>query len=320
MDNSFYSFEPKDLPQNVVHSFLVGGVAPRPIALVSTISKDGIPNLSPFSFFNAFGSNPPVVAFSASRRGKDGTLKDTYKNLVDTRECVINSVTSSIVEQINLASTEYPSDVDEWKKSGLTPIHSDIVKPFRAQESPFQMECKLFQIVSVGEDRGSANIAICEVVKFHLNKNIIDDGKINPMKIHHIGRNGGDFWTDVNENSLFHLRKPATNYNLGFDGLPDYIKNSKVFSANNLARLGLLEVAPDTSEAIEFIKEFELLPSTMEDFYQFQISGDLDKLLRSALFNSTEENILEITAKEFLQQNKILEAMLICIYSNSIKS
>jgi len=314
-----YSFEPKDQPQPLVHSFLVGGVAPRPIALVSTISRDGIPNLSPFSFFNAFGSNPPVVAFSASRRGKDGSLKDTYNNLVDTGECVIHAVTYPILEQINLASTEYPSDVDEWKKCGLTPVNSDIVKPFRAMESPFQMECKLFQLVNVGDHPGSANIAICEVVKFHVSESIMENGKINPAKIHHIGRNGSDYWSNINENALFRLRKPATKNNIGFDGLPDYIKNSKVFSANNLARFGLLETLPESDAAINYIKRFEPLESTISDFKEFQIFGDLDNMLRAALFNPDEQDILEITAREFLAQNQVLEAFYICMYSNSIK-
>ncbi|MBM2817210.1 MAG: Flavoprotein [Ignavibacteria bacterium] len=314
-----FSFEPKDQPQQVVQSFLVGGVAPRPIALVSTISKDRIPNLSPFSFFNAFGSNPPVVAFSASRRGRDGSLKDTYNNLIDTGECVINAVTFNILEQINLASTEYASEVNEWEKSGLTPIKSDIINPCLVQESPFRMECKLYQMVSVGINPGSANIAICEVLKFHVDEEIMENGKINPFKIHHIGRNGGDIWSNIDSNALFQLKKPTTNNNIGMNGLPDYIRNSPVFTANNLARLALLETTPDLERAYEFIKGYEPLKSSLSDFEQFRISGDLGKMLSSALFNiSNLENILELTAKEFLQQNRIKEAFLICMYNNHI--
>src|SRR5512135_3512319 len=154
--------EPKDVTVHEVHRLLLGGVGPRPIALVSTISREGILNLTPFSFFNAFGSNPPIIAFSPSRRGRNATLKDTYHNLMDNGECVVQSVTYPMVEQISLASTEYPPEVDEFEKSGLTPIYSDLVKPKRVKESPFQMECKLREMHSFGEGGSSANIAICE--------------------------------------------------------------------------------------------------------------------------------------------------------------
>ena len=315
-----FSFEPKDLPQQQVHSFLVGGVAPRPIALVSTISADGIPNLSPFSFFNAFGSNPPVVAFSASRRGRDASLKDTYNNMMATGECVINAVTQPILEQINLASTEYGSDINEWEKCGLSPIKSDIVKPSRAMESPFQMECKLYQMVNVGAGPASANIAICEVVKFHVSEDIMENGRIVPSKIHHIGRNGGDYWSDINEKSLFILKKPHTKNNIGFDGLPGYIRNSKIFSSNNLARFGLLETFPEIESANKFIEKFEPLNANISEFNNFQLNGDLDSMLRSALFNINEPDLMEITAREFLENYKIQEAFYICMYNNQLKN
>ncbi len=173
-------FTPKELPVPKVHQFLIGGVSPRPIALVSTLSKDGIPNLSPFSFFNVFGANPPIVAFSPSRRGRDSSLKDTYHNIVETKECVIQTVTYPMVEQVSLASTQYKSEVNEFIKSGLTPIESDIVKPYRVKESPFQMECKLLEMKSYGGGGSSANIAICEVLKFHIAEDIIKDGIIQP--------------------------------------------------------------------------------------------------------------------------------------------
>lgn len=309
-----FSFEPKDLPQQKVHSFLVGGVAPRPIALVSTVSSDGIPNLSPFSFYNAFGSNPPVVAFSASRRGKDGSLKDTFNNLSATGECVINAVTYDILEQINLASTEYPSNINEWEKCGLTPLLSDLVKPFRAAESPFQMECRLLQIVTAGDKPGSANIAICEVVKFHIEDSILTDGRIDPLKIHHIGRNGGEYWTDVDYNSLFKLHKPATPNNVGFDGLPEFIKNSRIFSRNNVARFGLLDVIPDADDAKLFISGYTALEADMNQFNMFKAEGDLENLLSAALFLKDEPEIMEITAREFLEAYKIKEAFCICLY------
>jgi flavin reductase (DIM6/NTAB) family NADH-FMN oxidoreductase RutF len=310
-----YSVVPADVSQSLVQSFLVGGVAPRPIALVSTINSSGVPNLSPFSFYNSFGSNPPVIAFSASRRGRDGTLKDTYNNLIETGECVVNAVTHSIMEQVNLSSTEYPPDIDEWAKSGLTPINSDLVKPSRVMESPFQMECILHKMVSVGDGNGSANIAICEVVKFHIDESIMTEGKIDPLKIHHIGRNGGDFWSRSDENSLFILPKPKTHNNVGFDGLPDFIIKSTNFTSNEIARFGLLETLPTEIEMKEFISNYNLLESTINDFMTFRNSGNMEMMLRTALFLKHESGILEITAREFLSRNLIREAYCICLFN-----
>ncbi|MCU0365413.1 MAG: flavin reductase family protein [Ignavibacteriaceae bacterium] len=209
-------YEPKNLTVLEVHKLLLGGVAPRPIALVSTISKDGINNLSPFSFFNAFGANPPVVAFSPSRRGKDATLKDTYNNLIAVKECVIQAVTHSMVEQVSLASAEYAPDVDEFIKSGLTPIDSDIVKPKRVKESPFQMECQLMEIKSFGEGGASANLAVCEVVKFHVAEELFTNGIIDPLKIDLVARMSGDFYTRAGS-GVFVVEKPIGKKCIGYD-------------------------------------------------------------------------------------------------------
>ena len=168
-----FHYSPADLSVPEFHRLLLGGVGPRPIALVSTLSEDGKRNLSPFSFFNAFGANPPTVAFSPARRGRDGSLKDTYNNIKSSKECVINAVTYPMVEQISLASTEYETGVDEFIKSGLTALESDLVKPQRVKESPFQMECKLVELKSYGESGGSANLAICEVLKIHVSEDIL---------------------------------------------------------------------------------------------------------------------------------------------------
>jgi flavin reductase (DIM6/NTAB) family NADH-FMN oxidoreductase RutF len=218
-------FTPKELPVPKVHQFLIGGVAPRPIALVSTLSKDGTPNLSPFSFFNVFGANPPVVAFSPARRGKDFSLKDTYYNIVETKECVIQTVTYSMVEQVSLASTQYKSEVNEFEKSGLTPIESDIVKPFRVKESPFQMECKLLEIKSYGEGGSSANIAICEVLKFHISEDIIKDGIIQPDLLDPVARMSGNFYVRASGNAVFTVVQPTTKIGVGYDGLPEFRKH-----------------------------------------------------------------------------------------------
>ncbi len=204
-------FIPKELPVQKLHQLLIGGVAPRPIALVSTLSKDGIPNLSPFSFFNVFGSNPPILAFSPSRRGRDSSLKDTYHNIVETKECVIQTVTYPMVEQISLASTQFKPELNEFIKSGLTPMESDIVKPFRVKESPFQMECKLLEMKSYGEGGSSANIAICEVLKLHIAEDIFEDGIIHPDLLDPVARMSGNFYSRASGKAIFKVVQPTTN-------------------------------------------------------------------------------------------------------------
>lgn len=201
-------FYAKDLSATESLKLLLGGVGPRPIALVSTISKEGISNLSPFSFFNAFGSNPPIVAFSPSRRGRDGSFKDTYYNLKETKECVIQAVPYNIVKQVNISSAEYPRGVDEFVESGLTPIDSVVVKPKRVKESPFQMECRLYDLIHLGDKPGSGVLAICEVLVFHVSENVFKDGSIHPDCLDLVGRNGGEFYTRASGAALFELPKP----------------------------------------------------------------------------------------------------------------
>ncbi len=207
-DKKFRHIKSSDLSPQDALALLVGGVSPRPIALVSTLSKDGINNLAPFSFFNAFGSNPPMVAFCPARRTRDGTLKDTYHNLMATKECVIQAVTYSMVKQVNITSAEWPPEVSEFEKSGLTPIPSHIVKPKRVKESPFQMECRLKQMISFGEGKGSGNIAICEVLLFHIAEKVLKDGLIYPPFLDVVGRCGGVFYTRASGDALFELPQP----------------------------------------------------------------------------------------------------------------
>ncbi len=253
--------EPADLTIPQVHAYLLGGVAPRPIALVATLTPGGKPNLAPFSFFNAFGANPPTVAFSPARRGRDASLKDTYRNLVETEECTIQAVTHAILHQVNLASAEWSSEVDEFEKSGLTPVASDIVKPPRVMESPFQMECKLSQMVHLGEDRASGNLAICEVVKFHIAEDLLEGTVIQPDRIDHVARNGGVWWTRVTGENVFQLPRPSEEPLIGYDGLPEVVRKSHILSANNLAQLGNYpkdkagkgaRTLPDAPQGIEF--------------------------------------------------------------------
>mgnify|MGYP001218871334 CR=1 FL=1 len=259
-------FTPNELTIPEVQRLLQGGIGPRPIALVSTISKDGVNNLSPFSFFNVFGANPPIIAFSSSRRGRDATLKDTYKNIIETKECIVQAVTYAMVEQVSLASTEYETGIDEFVKSGLTPIDSDIVKAKRVKESPFQMECKLLDMMSYGDGGASANIAICEVVKFHVDEDIFVSGLIHPNKIDLVARMAGDFYCRAFGENIFEVEKPITKKGIGYDQIPEFIRSSNVYTANNLGKLGNIASIPSVESVNTYIKEVKAL--TLSDFEQ----------------------------------------------------
>lgn len=317
--------ESKDLAVKEVHRLLLGGVGPRPIALVSTVSKDGILNLTPFSFFNVFGANPPIIAFSPSRRGRNATLKDTYYNLMENGECVVQSVTYPMVEQISLASTEYDPGIDEFVKSGLTPVDSDIVKPKRVRESPFQMECKLREMRSFGEGGASANIAICEVLKFHIAEDIFKDGVIHPDLIDLVARMSANFYCRASGESVFEVEKPGQKKGIGFDLLPDFIKNSNVYTGNNLGKFGGIEQIPSSKEVDNFISEYENIEyksfeSTPEAFHRYHRHKDFEKMLKSALElkkrnYAKSKMLLEITAKCALEMNQVLFAWKTAIYA-----
>ncbi len=196
--------DPTSQSIQTIQNILLAAVAPRPIALVSTIDQNNISNLAPFSFFNAFGSNPPFVAFSPARRVRDGTLKDTYYNLMSTHECVVNVVTLQMAKAMLVCSKDFPKDTDEFKESGLTPLPSDLVKALRVKESPIHFECKLVEMVHLGDQPGSGNLAICKIVRFHIDTSLLDqENNIDPRKISHIARNGKQFYTKVDQESLF---------------------------------------------------------------------------------------------------------------------
>ncbi len=322
----YYSFEPKDLTISQVHQFLLSGVAPRPIAFVSTISDNGVNNLAPFSFFNAFGANPPMVAFSAARRGTNGTLKDTYHNLKANGECVIHSVSHNILEQINLASCDYPADVDEFKKAGFTPMDSDLVKPKRIKESFFHMECKLFQMIELGEENGSGNLAICKVVKFHINEGIITDGKILPDSIDLVGRNGQEFYTRASGNSIFEVRKPGGIKGIGFDNMPAILLNSNVLTANNIAQLALVNSIPNYDYAFAVIKVVQTIEFSKEIFenkLRLNIYQEMAGMVKSILISNSEKNYvkncIEQTIKSALSKNDVDFAWNFAIWAFEIK-
>ena len=218
------SFEPKDLSTGKLHSYLLSAVAPRPIAFASTIDADGNPNLSPFSFFNVFSANPPIMVFSPARRVRGNTTKHTLDNVEQVKEVVINMVNFDIVQQMSLASTEYPENINEFKKAGLTMLESDLVKPFRVAESPIQFECKVNDIIKLGTEGGAGNLIICEVVKFHITSEVLnDDNTINQEQLDLVARAGGSYYSRANK-GFFEIPKPLRNLGIGVDALPDEIK------------------------------------------------------------------------------------------------
>jgi flavin reductase (DIM6/NTAB) family NADH-FMN oxidoreductase RutF len=237
---------PADLNPIETNALLCGGVAPRPIALASTLSKDGIRNLSPFSFFNAFGSNPPMVAFAPNRRGRDGTVKHTYLNAVATGEFVLAAVSHAMLHQMNVASAEWPEGVDEFPKCGLTPVPASRVKPDLVGESPFQMECRLQQVVELGNGPGSGLMLIGEVLAFHVREDCFVEGILHPDALDLVGRNGGAFYTRASGAAVFPVPKPSGRP-IGYDALPEALKYSHVLTGNDLGLLANSAALPDLS-------------------------------------------------------------------------
>lgn len=248
---------PETVGNPQLFKLLLEGVAPRPIAFASTMDKDGNPNLSPFSFYNAFGVNPTTLIFSPSRRGRDNTTKHTLDNLKEVPEVVLNAVTYSMVHQVSLSSTEYPKGVNEFEKAGFTAIDSLKVKPFRVKESPLQFECKVREIVEISGKPGSGNLVICEILHIHLDENILaPDGSIDPDKIDLVGRMGGDYYVRASGDAKFTIPKPLTTLGIGVDSLPESVRLSPYLSGNDLGQLGNLEELPDVLE-IDKLRENE---------------------------------------------------------------
>ncbi|ALI98226.1 flavin reductase family protein [Rufibacter tibetensis] len=251
------TFNPKEIPTGQFHSFMLGAIAPRPIAFASTIDNEGNVNLSPFSFFNCFGSNPPILIFSPARRVRDNTGKHTLDNVLDTGEVVINIANYAIVEQMSLASTEYDKGVNEFVKAGLTPVASTLVKPPRVAEAPVAFECKVVEVKSMGEKGGAANLVICEAILLHVKDEVFDtSGKtIDPVKLDAVARLGGDWYLRTTPDCLFELPKSLQNKGIGIDQLPEHIRNSSVLTGNNLARLGNTAILPTEAEVHEFMQD-----------------------------------------------------------------
>lgn len=252
------SFNPSDLETRELHAYLLGAVGPRPIAFASTISKKGIPNLSPYSFFNVFSANPPIMIFSPARRVRNNTTKHTLINCEETKEVVINIVNYDIVQQMSLSSTEYPDEVNEFEKSGLTMLKSDIIKPFRVKESPVQFECKVKEIIKLGEEGGAGNLIISEVVKLHIAETVLDkDGKIDQYEIDQVARMGGNWYSRANR-GMFEVPKPLSKLGIGVDQIPEDVIHSDILTGNDLGKLGNVEALPEGGQIHEFLKKENL--------------------------------------------------------------
>ena len=244
------TIDPKAVSTAALHGYMLGAVTPRPIAFASTIDSAGNVNLSPFSFFNVFSANPPIMIFSPARRGRDNTTKHTYENVLQVKEVVINIVNYDIVQQMSLSSTEYGKGVNEFEKAGLTPLASQTIKPPRVAESPVQFECRVNEVISLGTEGGAGNLVICEVLKMHINEAVLDaDGKIDPVKLDAVSRMGGN-WYGRAKQGMFEVPKPLSTLGVGFDQLPEAIRTSKLLTGNDLAMLANVEVLPKGAKAI----------------------------------------------------------------------
>ncbi len=258
------SFNPKDIPTKDLHQYLLGSVAPRPIAFASTIDKDGNPNIAPYSFFNAFSSNPPILVFSSNRKVVDNTTKDTLHNVMETGEVVINVVNYAIVRQMAVASISFPTDTSEFEKTGLTPIPSDEVKPFRIKESPVQMECKVRDIITLGDQGGAGHLIICDVVKMHIAEDVIDDrNRIDPHKIDLMGRMGRAYYVRASGDAIQTIVQPVMQVTIGYDQLPSHIKNSSILSANNLGQLAGIPELPNAESIADFKNNNEAIDNIL---------------------------------------------------------
>ncbi len=287
---SFKTIDPTTIGTNELHQILLSAVAPRPIAFASTVDQEGKVNLSPFSFFNVFGSNPPTLIFSPSRKVRDNGLKHTLENVYEVREVVINIVNYAIVEQMSLSSTEYEKGVNEFVKAGFTPMPSIKIQPPRVKESPVSFECIVEQIIETGKEGGAGNLVICRVVMIHINEKYLnDEGNLETTKLDLVARMGGSWYCRASRESLFEIPKPLSTKGIGVDALSSSIRNSIILTGNNLGRLGNLEKLPSFEE----IKEYK----ASKEFAQLKAS------------ESNVEKAFHKAAKLKIEQGKALEGL-----------
>lgn len=288
------SLNPKNLTTSDLHGYLLGSIGPRPIALASTIDKNEKPNLSPFSFFNVFSAKPPICIFSPARRVRDNTIKHTLENCLLSKEVVINIVTYKMVQQTSLSSTEYDKCVNEFTKAGFTEIPSELIAPPRVKESPIQLECKVNDIIHLGNEGGAGNLVICEILLIHIKNSVLNtENKIDPYKLDLVGRLGGNWYTRANKKSLFQVQKPLKTKGIGIDSIPNGIKNSLILSGNDLGKLGNVEKIPGKDE-VEKIKKIQ----------------EIQNILSQVSSEKQQDELLHKLAKKHLEKNDIHKAWL----------
>ncbi len=281
------SILPSEVPTGKLHGYLLGAIGPRPIAFASTIDLKGRPNLAPFSFFNVFSANPPILIFSPARRVRNNSTKHTLENVLQTKEVVINVVNHDIVQQTSLASTEYAEGENEFKKAGLTMLRSELVKPFRVAESPVQFECKVIKVEPLGKEGGAGNLIFSEVVKMHISEAVLNEnGAIDQQKVDLVSRMGGNWYSRANL-GMFEVPKPLTTMGVGVDLIPEQIRRSKILTGNDLGRLGNIEKLPTPNEIKAFVKSHIEIRSI--------ISAD-------------DKDQLHLKAQEYLHNNEVLSA------------
>ena len=281
------SITASEVPTARLHGYLLGAVGPRPIAFASTIDGRNRPNLSPFSFFNVFSSNPPILIFSPSRRVRDNSTKHTLENVLNNMEVVINVVNYDMVQQMSLASTEYGQGENEFIKSGLTMLASDMVKPFRVAESPVQFECKVVKVEPLGKEGGAGNLIFSEVLKIHVDADILDEnGTIDQYKIDQVARMGGNWYSRANM-GLFEVPKPLSNLGIGVDQIPEHIRLSNVLTGNDLGMLGNIEKLPSPEEVMKYVD---------------------DNVDVKSILSAGDEALLHTKAQELLKNKDVLSA------------
>ncbi|MEP7129241.1 MAG: flavin reductase family protein [Chitinophagales bacterium] len=286
------TIDPKEISVAHLHAYMLSSIAPRPIAFASTVDKEGRPNLSPFSFFNAFGSHPATLIFSPARRVRDNTTKHTLDNILEVPEVVINTVNYNMVHQTSLSSVEFAKDVNEFEKAGFTPVPSQKVKPFRVKESPVQFECRVVEVKPMGDQGGAANLIICEIILMHISESVLNDqSRIDQHKMDLVARLGGDYYVRASGSALFEVHKPNTKPAIGIDQLPALIRNSKVLTGNNLGQLGNAEHLP-SKEELATVNVLEAVNDLLERF-----NNDAESL----------EYHRHLLAKEYLDEGKLLE-------------
>ncbi|WP_316743507.1 flavin reductase family protein [Pedobacter antarcticus] len=294
------SLSTADLSPVDLQQYLQYAIAPRPICFASTIDSAGQVNLSPFSFFNLFSTNPPLCIFSPARRVRDNTTKHTLENILEVPECVINIVNYSMVQQVSLASTEYDKNVNEFEKAGFTMLKSELVLPPRVAEAPVQLECTVREVIGLGENPGAGNLVLAEIKKIHIRKDILDaEGKIDQAKIDLVARLGGDWYCRVTPENLFQVKKPLVSKGIGVDALPAGVRNSYVLTGNDLGMLGNIEQMP-VEEEIEYIRFHpqvkEILDATIGDTINRQ--RELHELAHELLGRGEVADALKIVLLE----------------------